>query len=64
MQGLLCAARQARRCDLAARVFTLPASATIGFGYDRLRLDAVEALVLKPGDTVVDIGCGTGANFP
>lgn len=36
----------------------------IGFGYDRLRREAVDALDLRPGDRVVDIGCGTGVNFP
>jgi demethylmenaquinone methyltransferase/2-methoxy-6-polyprenyl-1,4-benzoquinol methylase len=35
----------------------------LGFGYDRLRVDAVAALALRPGDTVLEIGCGTGANF-
>lgn len=28
------------------------------------RRRAVEALNVSPGDTVVDRGCGTGANFP
>jgi len=28
------------------------------------RRKAIEALNLKPGDTVVEIGCGTGLNFP
>ena len=49
----------ARRYDLAARLLDL-----LGFGYDRLRLDAVNALHLKEGDRVLEIGCGTGANFP
>ncbi|QSG14127.1 class I SAM-dependent methyltransferase [Halapricum desulfuricans] len=30
----------------------------------RWRETAVEALDLSPGDTVVEMGCGTGANFP
>jgi ubiquinone/menaquinone biosynthesis C-methylase UbiE len=33
-------------------------------GVDRLRARAVEALAPAPGDVVVDMGCGTGANFP
>lgn len=36
----------------------------MGLGYDRLRREAVEALGLKSGDTVLQIGCGTGVNFP
>lgn len=32
-------------------------------GVDRQRRKAVERLRLQPGDTVVDLGCGTGANF-
>lgn len=32
-------------------------------GVRRLRRRAVEALSLDPGDTVVEFGCGTGANF-
>lgn len=33
-------------------------------GLDTLRRAAVESMALEPGDTVVDLGCGTGANFP
>jgi ubiquinone/menaquinone biosynthesis C-methylase UbiE len=33
-------------------------------GADSLRQRAVEALDLTPGDVVLDLGCGTGANFP
>lgn len=36
------------------------------FGYrlDAHRRRGVEALRLRPGDSVVEIGCGAGANFP
>jgi len=33
-------------------------------GIGRLRREAVSALDLDRGDTVVDLGCGTGANLP
>jgi ubiquinone/menaquinone biosynthesis C-methylase UbiE len=46
--------RWARAYDALCRV--LP-------GLDGLRSDAVDALALSPGDTVVDLGCGTGANL-
>lgn len=32
-------------------------------GVRKQRRKAIEQLQLKPGDTVVDLGCGTGANF-
>jgi len=46
--------RWARLYDVVA---TLP-------GIDSWRAQAVEALALSPGDTVVEMGCGTGANLP
>lgn len=33
-------------------------------GLGGLRSAAADALALAPGDTVVDVGCGTGANLP
>ena len=33
-------------------------------GLGRLRARAAEALALEPGDLVVEMGCGTGANLP
>lgn len=32
-------------------------------GLDSVRASAADALALRPGDTVVEMGCGTGANF-
>jgi len=46
-----------RWADLYDRVATAP-------GVARWRRAAVEALALAPGDTVVEMGCGTGANLP
>jgi len=36
----------------------------IGMRERKYRRETVEALSLKPGDTVIDLGCGTGLNFP
>jgi ubiquinone/menaquinone biosynthesis C-methylase UbiE len=54
--------RRAPRYDLTVRLFDV--FATFGFNIAGWRKQAVSALNLKPGDTVVDIGCGTGLNFP
>lgn len=45
-----------------ARLYDLLAVATPGLA--RLRSRVVDELHLSPGDTVVEMGCGTGANFP
>ena len=51
--------KRARRYDLSANLYYL-----LGFRVQAYRKMAVEALYLEPGDTVVEIGCGTGLNFP
>lgn len=50
--------RRARSYDFSANLYYL-----IGFREAYYRKRAVAALGLKPGDTVVEIGCGTGLNF-
>lgn len=51
--------RRARRFDLSERLYSL-----IGFRFEAYRRAAVAGLELRNGDTVVDIACGTGLNFP
>jgi ubiquinone/menaquinone biosynthesis C-methylase UbiE len=51
--------RRARRYDLAAALFPLA-----GMRLGAYRREAVAALGLTPGATVVDLACGTGLNFP
>jgi demethylmenaquinone methyltransferase/2-methoxy-6-polyprenyl-1,4-benzoquinol methylase len=50
--------RRSRRYDLTANLYYL-----IGFREHAFRRRAVAALDLHRGDTVVEIGCGTGLNF-
>lgn len=45
-----------------ARLYDLLAVATPGLSHLRGRV--ADELHLSPGDTVVEMGCGTGANFP
>ena len=47
--------RRARRYDLTSQLY---------FAQWAHRRRAVRALRLRPGDTVVEIACGTGLNFP
>lgn len=50
--------RRASRYDFAMKLFNL-----VGYRYGAYRRRAVKALELRPGDTVVEICCGTGINF-
>ncbi len=52
----------AQRYDSAVHLFDL--FRPFGFDIPAWREEAVRALDLKRGDTVVDVGCGTGLNFP
>lgn len=36
----------------------------VGINVPRHRVETVRSLRLRPGDTVVELGCGTGLNFP
>ena len=50
--------RKAKRYDVTSRLYPVP-----GYPQRGQRLRAVRALGLRPGDSVVDIACGTGLNF-
>ncbi len=50
---------RAKLYDFSARLYPFA-----GFRQDAYRKQAIKALRLHPGDTVVDVGCGTGLNFP
>ena len=50
--------KKARHYDLTSRLYPAP-----GYPQRAQRLRAVHALGLRPGDSVVDIACGTGLNF-
>ena len=51
--------RLAPHYDRLVEIFRL-----VGARVSRYRRRAVEALSVSPGGTVVDLGCGTGRNFP
>jgi ubiquinone/menaquinone biosynthesis C-methylase UbiE len=51
--------KKARRYDVTSRLYPVP-----GYPQRAQRLRVVQELGLHEGDTVVDIACGTGLNFP
>ena len=50
--------KKAKRYDVTSRLYPAP-----GYPQRAQRRQAVRALDLGPGDTVVDMACGTGLNF-
>jgi ubiquinone/menaquinone biosynthesis C-methylase UbiE len=50
--------KKAKHYDITSRFYPVP-----GYPQRAQRLRAVHALGLRPGDSVVDIACGTGLNF-
>ncbi len=50
--------RKAKHYDITSQFYPVP-----GYPHRAHRLGAVQALGLRPGDTVVEIACGTGLNF-
>jgi demethylmenaquinone methyltransferase/2-methoxy-6-polyprenyl-1,4-benzoquinol methylase len=50
--------KKAKHYDATTRLYPVP-----GYPQRGQRLRAIQALGLRPGDSVVDIACGTGLNF-
>jgi demethylmenaquinone methyltransferase/2-methoxy-6-polyprenyl-1,4-benzoquinol methylase len=50
--------KKAKHYDITSRLYPVP-----GYPQRAQRLRAVQALGLRPGDSMVDIACGTGLNF-
>src|SRR6516165_4271479 len=50
--------KKAKHYDITCRLYPVP-----GYPQRAQRLRAVQALGLRPGDSVIDIACGTGLNF-
>jgi ubiquinone/menaquinone biosynthesis C-methylase UbiE len=51
--------KKAKHYDITSRLYPAP-----GYPQRAQRLAAVDALGLRPGDSVIDLACGTGLNFP
>jgi ubiquinone/menaquinone biosynthesis C-methylase UbiE len=51
--------KKAKHYDITTRLYPAPC-----YPQRAQRLRAVQALDLHPGDSVIDIACGTGLNFP
>jgi demethylmenaquinone methyltransferase/2-methoxy-6-polyprenyl-1,4-benzoquinol methylase len=50
--------KKAKHYDITSRLYPVP-----GYPQRAQRLRAIQALGLRPGDSVIDIACGTGLNF-
>jgi ubiquinone/menaquinone biosynthesis C-methylase UbiE len=50
--------KKAKHYDITSRLYPAP-----GYPQRAQRLRAVQALRLRPGDSVIDMACGTGLNF-
>ncbi|MGN6217712.1 MAG: class I SAM-dependent methyltransferase [Solirubrobacterales bacterium] len=51
--------KKAKHYNVVSRLYPVP-----GYPQQAQRRRAIRALQLRPGDTVVDLACGTGQNFP
>src|ERR1700741_4725388 len=51
--------KKAKHYDITSLLYPMP-----GYPHRAQRRRAVQALGLRAGDSVVDIACGTGLNFP
>src|SRR5690242_21540080 len=51
--------KKAKHYDITSRLYPVP-----GYPQAAQRRRAVQALGLRAGDSVIDIACGTGLNFP
>jgi ubiquinone/menaquinone biosynthesis C-methylase UbiE len=51
--------KKAKHYDITSRLYPAP-----GYPQRAQRLRAVRALGLRAGDSVIDVACGTGLNFP
>ena len=51
--------KKAKHYNVTSRLYPFP-----GYPQQAQRRRAIKTLGLRPGDTVVDVACGTGQNFP
>ncbi len=51
--------KKAKHYDITSRLYPVP-----GYPQRAQRVQAVQALHLRAGDSMIDVACGTGLNFP